>query len=79
MFDFLKLVGYKYMKKAYFHNHGAAWVTTCHFQIYQLFIMNLNKFYLSAINNCRNTAIKEICWDNNQCVKITKVGPKCWL
>jgi len=26
-------------------------------------------FYLSAINNCRNTAIKEICWDNNQCVK----------
>jgi len=42
------------------------------------------KFYLSAINNCRNTAIKEICWDNNQYVKkpqrlIPNIGYKVML
>ena len=35
-----------------------------------------SSFYLSVINNCRNNAIKKICWENNSFVKNSQSNSK---
>ena len=48
------------MNKAVFSQPWGDWVITCHFQFEALYYeLELN--LLIAINNCRNTAIKDIC------------------